>query len=203
MITSPAAREKMSFSNQEQRTACRPEPGRRDGAQDDARAELDRHRPALRRRRLISDELDECQERQDPRSPGVTEEGEPAVVEAKPAEIRRPADRRRRRESTQAGYNPDEQRKQVESHRIALAAGPIPHADRSGPIPGTASRSRAFLTTVIDRLTPLQSCGVPLKRSPRRWPFERQAARTCGAGERSLAATASGRPRRPPATRPV
>ena len=42
--------------------------------------------------------------------------------------------------------------------------------------------------------------GPTLRRVPLQWPSELRAARRRGAGERSLAATASGRPRRPPAT---
>ncbi len=46
-------------------------------------------------RQLIDDELDKCQQRQDPMRPGVAEKSDPGVVEAKPPEIYRPPDGRR------------------------------------------------------------------------------------------------------------
>ena len=125
--------------SEQQRSARRPERRPRQSPHRDARAELDGHRAAGRRRQLIRDEFAGCQERQDPRCPGVTQEGEPRVVEAKPPEMRSPADRRGRRHGAQPGEDSNQQREQISDHKSLYRSGDtLRHRNLSCSVRGSA-----------------------------------------------------------------
>jgi hypothetical protein len=90
----------------------------RERAAGETSPKLQRDCTAGSRWQLVGDQFPQRQEGEDPRRPGVTEEGKPCGLQRKPAQVRRPADRRRSCHSTHSGDHADAnaRREQIEVH---------------------------------------------------------------------------------------
>src|SRR5262249_39029164 len=81
-------------------------------------AELHRYRAARSRWQLITDELAEREERQDPGRPGVAEKRQPASVQGEPTRPGSPADRGWCGHRTETSDDANQQRERVHVRRI-------------------------------------------------------------------------------------